>query len=99
MDQIRDWTCFDADSGKDLAVEVREYHIPDFSNWKNHDAFEAAFADLDRIAMTRVVKRSALYANPPLGPIAQHLEHRRLIGGRQLGQCGRQVVDEGEEGV
>lgn len=51
----------DADSGKrlahyqpplfpsassDLAVELREYFIPDFSNWKNHDAFETAFARL-----------------------------------------------------
>jgi hypothetical protein len=26
------------------AREVRKYHIPDFSNWKNHDAFERAFA-------------------------------------------------------
>ena len=43
---LRDWTCFDADTGKDLAVEVREYFIPDFSNWKNHDAFESAFARL-----------------------------------------------------
>ena len=48
IDRIRDWSCFDADTGKDLAVELREYHIPDFSNWKNHDAFESAFADLLR---------------------------------------------------
>ena len=48
LDRIRDWNCFDADTGKDLAVELREYHIPDFSNWKNHDAFESAFADLLR---------------------------------------------------
>jgi hypothetical protein len=40
---IKEWKCFDADFGKDLAVEVREYFIPDFSNWKAHDAFEAAF--------------------------------------------------------
>jgi hypothetical protein len=43
---LRDWTCFDADSGKDLAVELREYFIPDFSHWKDHDQFEAAFARL-----------------------------------------------------
>jgi uncharacterized protein YjbI with pentapeptide repeats len=42
------WTCFDADSGKDLAMEVREYFIPDFSNWKKHDAFESAFARLKK---------------------------------------------------
>src|SRR4051812_41336090 len=43
---VRDWKCFDNDSGKDLARAVREYHIPDFSNWKDHDAFEKAFARL-----------------------------------------------------
>ena len=34
--------------GKDLAIELREYFIPDFSNWKEHDAFEAAFDRLLR---------------------------------------------------
>jgi len=48
FETLRDWTCFDADTGKDLAVEVREYFIPDFSNWKNHDAFESAFARLKK---------------------------------------------------
>src|SRR5207253_1697272 len=37
---IRTWTCFDADTGKDSAREIREYFIPDFSNWKDHDSFE-----------------------------------------------------------
>ena len=46
METLRDWECFDADSGKDLAVELREYFIPDFSHWKEHDPFEAAFARL-----------------------------------------------------
>ncbi len=43
MDDIRAWTCFDADAGKDLAVEVREYHIPDFREWENDDAFAREF--------------------------------------------------------
>jgi hypothetical protein len=43
---LRDWECFDADSGKDLAVELREYFIPDFSHWKEHDQFEVAFSRL-----------------------------------------------------
>lgn len=47
-EKIKTWKCFDADTGKDLAVEVREYYIPDFSNWKDHDAFEAAFSRLLR---------------------------------------------------
>jgi uncharacterized protein YjbI with pentapeptide repeats len=46
FETIREWECFDADSGKDLACEVREYFIPDFSNWKDNEAFEAAFRKL-----------------------------------------------------
>jgi hypothetical protein len=45
---IRDWECFDSDLGADLAKEVRELHIPDFSKWKDHDEFEKAFANLLR---------------------------------------------------
>ena len=46
---LRNWNCFDADAGKDLAVEVREYAMPnDFSNWKDHDAFESVFARLKK---------------------------------------------------
>ena len=48
FETLRNWTCFDADTGKDLAVEVREYFIPDFSNWKDHDSFESAFARLKK---------------------------------------------------
>jgi hypothetical protein len=48
FEKIRKWKCFDSEIGKDLAVEVREYFIPDFSNWKEHDAFEAAFQRLLR---------------------------------------------------
>jgi hypothetical protein len=60
METLRNWECFAADSGKDRspthqpplfpsaasAVELREYFIPDFSHWKEHDPFEAAFAHL-----------------------------------------------------
>ena len=45
---IKKWRCDDADTGEDLAEKIREYHIPDFSNWKDHDAFESAFTDLLR---------------------------------------------------
>lgn len=45
-EQLRDWECLDATSGEDLADEVREYFSPDFSNWKDHDAFESAFDKL-----------------------------------------------------
>jgi hypothetical protein len=46
---IQDWECFDAEIGKDSAVEIREYFIPDFSTWKtNHDAYKSAFDRLVR---------------------------------------------------
>ena len=48
FEAVRDWECFDADTGKDSAREVREYFIPDFSNWKNHDAYQVAFQRLLR---------------------------------------------------
>ncbi len=48
MAALKKWECFDADTGKDLAVEVREYHIPDFSTWKDHDAYQRAFDRLLR---------------------------------------------------
>lgn len=46
--RISEWKCFDADIGRDSAREIREYFIPDFSNWKNHDAYKAAFERLVR---------------------------------------------------
>jgi len=36
---IRMWESFYADEGVDLAEEIREYYIPDFSDWKNHDSY------------------------------------------------------------
>jgi hypothetical protein len=48
FEAIRDWECFDADAGKDLGVEIREYFIPDFAKWEDHKSFEAAFARLIR---------------------------------------------------
>jgi hypothetical protein len=53
---IKEWRCVDPDSGEDLAKEVRKYHIPDFSNWKDHDAFEAAFTRLLNDLKTEAAK-------------------------------------------
>jgi hypothetical protein len=47
-EEIRHWESLDTDSGEDLAEVVRAFHIPSFENWKDHDAFEKAFADLLR---------------------------------------------------
>ena len=46
FEAIRQWKCFDADTGKDAAKEIREYFIPDFSNWKDHDSYQKAFERL-----------------------------------------------------
>ena len=43
FETLRDWECFDSDAGKHSAREIREYFIPDFSNWKDHDAYMLAF--------------------------------------------------------
>lgn len=45
---VRQWRAFDADIGKDMAREVREYFIPDFTHWKDHDAYQTAFERLLR---------------------------------------------------
>ena len=42
MKTLRAWECLDSDNGKDLAEAVHKHHLPDFSHWKNHGAFEAA---------------------------------------------------------
>lgn len=44
--KIREWSSFDADTGKDSAREIREYYIPDFSNWKDHDSYQKVFGRL-----------------------------------------------------
>jgi hypothetical protein len=44
--KLRQWECFDADSGRDLAAELRQYFIPDFSNWCDRVEFETAFSRL-----------------------------------------------------
>src|SRR5271156_1948156 len=46
FEAIRDWECFDADAGKDSAREIREYFVPDFSEWKEHDKYKKAFERL-----------------------------------------------------
>jgi hypothetical protein len=45
---IKEWKLFDADRGMDSAREIREYFIPDFSNWKDHDSYQKAFERLLR---------------------------------------------------
>ncbi len=46
--KLQEWECFDADAGKDSAQEIREYYVPDFSNWKSHDSYQEEFRKLVR---------------------------------------------------
>lgn len=48
FEQLQEWECFDADRGKDSAREIREYYIPDFTKWKNHDEYQKEFKKLVR---------------------------------------------------
>ncbi len=47
--KVQEWEAFDADTGKDMAREIREYYVPDdFVDWKDDDAFESACEKLLR---------------------------------------------------
>jgi len=56
FEQIRQWKAFDADIGKDSAREVREYFIPDFSNWEDQDSYQKVFEKLLRDLKSEVRK-------------------------------------------
>jgi len=42
---MQNWEYIDS-SGKDLAEEIRQYFIPDFSQWKEHDSYQSALGRL-----------------------------------------------------
>jgi hypothetical protein len=44
--ELEIWEYLDPETGTNLAAAIREYFIPDFRDWKNHDSFEKAFAQL-----------------------------------------------------
>jgi hypothetical protein len=48
FDRLREYDYFDADTGKNFARQIRDYFLPDFSNWKNGDCYREAFARLLR---------------------------------------------------
>ena len=69
FETLRDWTFIDTKTGVDLAEEVRGYAMPnDFSNWKNHDAFEKEFARLEKDLRASIGKRrEKLWVAPASG--------------------------------
>lgn len=46
LEYVKVWTCFDADSGRDVAVEIREYYIPVFDLWTNETQYRHSFSKL-----------------------------------------------------
>jgi hypothetical protein len=46
FEAIKNWKSFDGDIGKDSAREIREYFIPDFSNWRDRLAYDKTFRRL-----------------------------------------------------
>jgi len=56
FDALRDWKLFDADEGKDLAIEIREYYIPDFTDWQQHQPYQKEFEKLLRDLRTEEAK-------------------------------------------
>jgi hypothetical protein len=40
FEDIQNWSSFNADVGKDMAAELREYFIQDFSGWEDGQVFE-----------------------------------------------------------
>ncbi|HET9766424.1 MAG TPA: toll/interleukin-1 receptor domain-containing protein [Thermoanaerobaculia bacterium] len=44
--RIKSWRLIDADRGRDLAAEVRKYHILDFSSWQDDEKFDESYARL-----------------------------------------------------
>ncbi|HLJ90580.1 MAG TPA: toll/interleukin-1 receptor domain-containing protein [Candidatus Angelobacter sp.] len=45
---LAQWKWIDADTGTDLARELRQYFIADFSDWKDHDSYVKSFDRLLR---------------------------------------------------
>jgi uncharacterized protein YjbI with pentapeptide repeats len=57
---LKKWRCFDAEIGKDLAIEVREYFIPDFSNWRDRSVFESGVERLLRDLRAAAAEKNEL---------------------------------------
>jgi len=69
FETVRKWECFYADEGIDLAEEIREYFIPDFSNWKDHDSYRLAFDRLLDDLHGKAEPASALLPGAQLSPL------------------------------
>jgi hypothetical protein len=46
-----------------IPPEIREYFVPDFSNWKSHDSYTKAFDRLVRDSQGGAMSKSAATTN------------------------------------
>jgi hypothetical protein len=79
FETLHNWECFDPENGQDLADEVRQYFIPDFAQWKEHDRFEHEFGRL--LAALKAVDDPPAPGPPPAKVIAY--KQRELLKLRQ----------------
>jgi len=66
ISKLERWKCVDPTSGVNLADKVLQYHIPDFSGWKDDDTFEVSFESL-----MRDLRRAAANPLPRPGGVAR----------------------------
>jgi len=74
METLKSWECFDADSGRDIAEEVRGYFIPDFSIWTKPEAFKKEFKKLCDALRREGVSMQEQDKESRLGDVAHELE-------------------------
>ena len=85
IDTIKAWEPIDPRTGEDLAEELLKFHIPDFSNWKDHDSFETGFA---RLLRDLKAEESRVRNRRPCASIG-HTSRRWGIGCRSRRWIGR----------
>ena len=64
FEKVKKWSAFDADSGRDLAREVREYFIPDLSAWRDEAVFGREADRLVEALMVEAPAETELSTNP-----------------------------------
>jgi len=79
---IRQWECFDSDTGIDIAKELRSYHIPDFSNWQDPTAFEQQVSKVTQALQANAATGAAKPVEPANTP--DILLQKRIAAGETL---------------
>lgn len=92
--EIRDWECHDSDSGIDIARELRTYHIPEFSNWRNQESFNKQVA---KVVGALREPSSTNIDDSPVFRWQQQLRsgslHERAAAAKELGKLGAQAQE------